>query len=72
MAKKFENSKYDKEAVETFWMLLAVHGSSLTKRQVQERLRKWNDVSNNSLEGIGFSSYAKKMLEAISLRYGDV
>jgi hypothetical protein len=72
MAKKFENSKYDKEAVETFWMLLAVHGSSLTKRQVQDRLRKWNDVSNNSLEGIGFSSYAKKMLEAISLRYGDV
>jgi len=72
MAKKFENSKYDKEAVETFWMLLAVHGSSLTKRQIQDRLKKWNDVSNNSLEGIGFSSYSKKMLEAISVRYGDV
>lgn len=72
MVKKFENSKYDKEAVEAFWMLLSVLGSSLTKRQMEDRLKKWNEVSNNSIEGIGFANFSRKMLEAISLRYGEV
>jgi hypothetical protein len=61
MIKKVENNKYDTEVIEALWRLMAVHGSSLTKRQIANRLKKWNEGMNNSLEGIGFSSFAIKL-----------
>lgn len=70
MIKKVENDKYDTEVIEALWRLMAAHGSSVTKRQIANRFKKWNEGTNDSLEGIGFSSFAKKMLQSMPENYG--